>query len=160
MIASPMVSRSEEAFVADAISAIAGCLETAAHTSLEIDEFGHAVMFASVASGLPGIALALMHLGEITGRDHSAAIAAALAESMRIVSQYPLSISLFNGVGGVAWVMEQYRRRYGEGDVSSSLDDFDDILRTHLDTYRPWILDFDLMNGLVGHGVYALERLP
>jgi len=146
----------------DLLNALAAELEAAACEPLPPDADGSdALMYATLATGQPGIALGLMSLGDALGRDYTGAVRAAIAGSAGVVARFPLRLSLHNGVAGIAWVLEQYRRRQGDDpEVSDSLDAFDAVVVDHLEARQPWSADFDLMNGLVGFGVYALERLP
>ncbi len=75
---------------------------------------------------------------------------------------------LYSGFSGVAWTVEHLQKGPAEeeGDVAEvsadeedSNEDIDAALLDHL-RQTPWTLDYDLTNGLVGYGVYALERLP
>jgi class I lanthipeptide synthase len=148
-------------FAANASDALCATLVSAAYERFPPEgSYGTALMHGSLATGLPGIALALMFLGEANGKDFSEPIDAALRETTNIASRFPLPLSLFNGVAGIGWVLEHYRRRRDEPEMSQSLDSFDDVIWNHLRVYRPWTLEVDLINGLVGFGVYALERLP
>ena len=46
--------------------------------------------------------------------------------------------------------------RMDEEDLNEEIDA---VLRQHL-SQTPWRHEYDLVGGLVGYGVYALERLP
>jgi hypothetical protein len=75
-----------------------------------------------------------------------------------MVSSDPGSTSLYDGFTGAAWCFEHVQPT----DPTTSPDDdplaeIDDALVEIL-TAGPWRGDFDLINGLVGHAVYALER--
>jgi lantibiotic modifying enzyme len=67
--------------------------------------------------------------------------------------------SLFHGFAGVAWVAEHL----AAGEISAENEDpnaeIDAALLAIL-RRSPWRGEFDLLGGLVGWGVYALERLP
>ncbi|MFO0604950.1 MAG: lanthionine synthetase LanC family protein [Polyangiales bacterium] len=66
-------------------------------------------------------------------------------------SDVELSTDLHRGVAGLAWVIE----RVGQGGDAN--DAVDEALLDAL-AQEPWPGDFDLMHGLAGTAVYALER--
>ncbi|HEY0513325.1 MAG TPA: lanthionine synthetase C family protein [Thermoanaerobaculia bacterium] len=69
--------------------------------------------------------------------------------------------SLFGGFTGISWAVEHLLAAEEDGDAGEEdlNADIDAALLDHLRT-TPWVLDYDLIGGLVGYGVYALERLP
>jgi class I lanthipeptide synthase len=77
----------------------------------------------------------------------------------QIAAQPPPAASLFHGFAGVAWVVEHL----AAGELAAAEEDpnaeIDAALLTLLER-GPWRGEFDLLGGLVGWGVYALERLP
>jgi len=67
--------------------------------------------------------------------------------------------SLFSGFAGVAWAMAHLQGRFFAPDSGDSTEAVDEALVGFV--RRPgWRNDYDLISGLVGIGVYALERLP
>lgn len=75
--------------------------------------------------------------------------------------------NLYTGFAGLAWVVEHLTAGEGGGrevevesgdgeDLNSSVDTALGIVLRH----TPWNDEFDLLGGLVGYGVYALERGP
>jgi len=67
--------------------------------------------------------------------------------------------SLYPGFVGIAWVrLHVERHLYGESDIDS-FQEIDEALIELLEL-SPWTRDFDLVSGLVGIGVYLLERDP
>jgi lantibiotic modifying enzyme len=69
--------------------------------------------------------------------------------------------SLFSGFTGISWAVEHLQggpAEDGEDDEDPNAD-IDEALLALL-SKRPWPHDYDLVSGLVGYGVYALERLP
>jgi hypothetical protein len=78
---------------------------------------------------------------------------------MQAVSEVEAPASLYSGLTGVAWVAAHLRERFSGLDIGSSLDEIDEVLLEHLDR-SPWPDSYDLIDGLVGFGVYALERVP
>jgi class I lanthipeptide synthase len=70
-----------------------------------------------------------------------------------------LNPSLYSGLAGLGWATEHLQDYFGETDVDGICDEVDESLAELL-TQSPWTGDYDLIAGLVGYGVYALERLP
>lgn len=79
------------------------------------------------------------------------------------LSRQPANPILYDGFFGVGWVAEHLEGRAFEPEEGDAEDggvnaDLDDLL---LAVLAPgWAGDYDLIRGLVGLGVYALERLP
>jgi hypothetical protein len=70
--------------------------------------------------------------------------------------------SLYSGFPGLAWVVEHLKGWLIDGEDEDGEDPGEEIavsLRDHLGM-SPWRGDHDLISGLAGLGVYALERLP
>ena len=83
----------------------------------------------------------------------------ALTRAIVTLSRQSMGPSLFVGFTGVAWVNELLT-----GDPSATRQDdanapIDEALETYLDR-SPWTDPYDLVEGLVGIGVYGLERMP
>jgi lantibiotic biosynthesis protein len=80
-----------------------------------------------------------------------------LERAIDAVASSTQSPGFYAGFTGVAWVAEHLSGGLAEGeDPNQNIDAaLVDCLRR-----KPWVYDFDLTNGLVGYGVYALERLP
>lgn len=66
--------------------------------------------------------------------------------------------SLYGGFSGVAWTLEHLRGRIFEEEGGE--DPGEEVAAALLEYlgHTPWRLDYDLISGLVGFGVYALER--
>lgn len=117
----------------------------------------------ALSNGRAGQALFWAYLA-LAREDERAADAAmeCLGEAVEDLPGAPLYPSLYSGYVGTAWVTEHLRQRLGADDEDEEGDpnqEIDEVLLTALD--RPlWTGDFDLISGLVGFGVYALERLP
>jgi lantibiotic modifying enzyme len=68
--------------------------------------------------------------------------------------------SLYSGFSGVAWTLEHLRGRLFEDEGGDDPgEEVATALADHL-LLTPWRGQYDLISGLVGYGVYALERLP
>src|SRR5262249_16952182 len=81
-----------------------------------------------------------------------------LEKAMDSVAEEPMNPSLFSGFTGVAWLAAHLRKHLLElsDDTTEAIDDaLHNFLRP-----SPWKGEFDLINGLVGFGAYAVERLP
>jgi lantibiotic modifying enzyme len=109
---------------------------------------------ASLANGHAGQAVFFSYLDALRpGRGHAAQAAALLDLATTAVAETPMEPSLYEGFTGVAWALEHLAPR-GE-DVSADLD----AALLELLGHSPWSSAYDLVEGLVGLGVYALERL-
>lgn len=84
------------------------------------------------------------------------------------LGRQPANPILYDGFFGVGWVAEHLKGRVYEpaddgddgddGDANDANDELDELL---LAVLAPgWAGDYDLIRGLAGLGVYALERLP
>lgn len=112
----------------------------------------------TLARGAAGAALALAYLDEATGGEFGEAAQQALANAAAGVAALPLRSGLMQGFTGVAWVVAHLagRRRDAGPGLTAPVDD---ALAAALER-GPWRGHDDLVSGLAGIGVYALERLP
>lgn len=154
----PILEGEDAVRAADAITAVAEAIGEAplpsryAVPGLGSGEAGVALFFEYLDRARPGAGY-----GEIARRRLERAIDALAAD--------PLIPSLYSGFTGVAWAVEHLQEGAdveGEEDAAEEEDSNEDIDAALLDHLRqtPWELDYDLTSGLVGYGVYALERLP
>jgi hypothetical protein len=107
---------------------------------------------ADLAGGAAGMAVCAAYFEDDATQPLWEASADALAHTV-------LSPSLFSGITGIGWVTAHLRDRlYGAGDEDpcEAVDELVLDRVSHPGFGRP----FDLYDGLVGFGVYALERLP
>jgi lantibiotic modifying enzyme len=91
--------------------------------------------------------------------DHKKAAFRYLREAGDAVESVVMGPSLYGGFSGVAWATTHLQRRLFRPDEEISTEAIDEALRDHVNRSR-WRGDYDLIVGLVGFGVYALERLP
>lgn len=125
----------------------------------------------SLAGGQAGLALffAYCHLAE-PRRGHDEVALRCLERAMEGVGAEPSSAGLYSGFPGVAWVLEHLRKNLldeeggdpAEEDPAAEEDPGEEVaqvLRQHLAS-SPWRSIYDLIGGLAGFGVYALERRP
>jgi lantibiotic biosynthesis protein len=114
----------------------------------------------SLAGGLAGLALVHAALdAAFPGVGHGVRAQRALGRAIDLLATATLSPSLYSGFSGVAWVAELL-----SGDPNAQPEDdpnaeIDAALETYL-AQSPWTRPYDLIEGLVGIGVYALERMP
>jgi lantibiotic modifying enzyme len=113
----------------------------------------------SLAGGTAGLALLHGYLAQTEhSQDHAARAGRCLQDAIATVADRPVEASLYSGLTGVGWVMAHLQGPLS-GPGEDDLAQIDDVLLDHLER-SPWADDYDLINGLVGFGVYALERLP
>lgn len=114
----------------------------------------------SLAGGTAGLAVLYGYLA--LGADQPAHADAAhhlLQSSLAAVTENPTTASLYSGLVGIGWALEHLRRQLPKLEGEDDLAEIDEVL-LHLLGQSPWTGPYDLIDGLVGFGVYALERLP
>ncbi len=124
--------------------------ETAWKASLAAGDAGYALLYAYLALD--------RNAGGVDFEDHAETTLALLDRSSEAVAAVPMSDSLFTGFTGIAWVTEHLEGRLFESEEESNLG-VDEALLDAL-SQSPWPGEYDLINGLVGLGIYALEGLP
>src|SRR5260370_27054381 len=111
---------------------------------------------------------AMLHayLGVARSSDASQEVARQLLEvAIDAVGDTQMTPALYGGFTGVAWVVEHLSQPYeaaaeGGGDQDSDPNaGIDEALHDYL-SGEGWTTTYDLISGLVGIGIYALERLP
>jgi hypothetical protein len=188
LLTGPLAERARQAI--DEIAAVlAPAATTAAAAAAESPPAATAADLLpgpSLAGGAAGAALFFAYRSRSGVADGGAAdpvntedaeIAAAfLDQSTEALATTPLAPDLYGGFAGVAWTAEhlygpQFAEPHQEAPESSEtpetqedpgedpLAEIDEALIRYLD-HSPWTADYDLIRGLVGLGVYALERLP
>lgn len=139
-----------------AIRAIAEGIPPALDQSL--DEV-RAARQPSLAGGLAGIGVFYAYLAAATDDDRAADRAVEMMDrAAEILATSATPPELYSGFCGVAWCLEHL-----EGRLFESEDDgqqaIDEALLSYLDSPVAQA-EFDIIRGLAGFGVYALERLP
>jgi lantibiotic modifying enzyme len=118
---------------------------------------------AGLASGEAGVALLFDYLDRVRpGAGYGEIAAERLERAIDALASSAHNPSLFSGFTGVSWVVEHLQGGAAEAEDADGEDaneDVDAALLLHL-RQTPWAYDYDLIGGLVGYGVYALERLP
>jgi len=118
-----------------------------------------ATLDPSLASGLAGAALFLGHLSRRPGwASQMPRSLELLAMAVARIERAP-SASLFSGFSGIAWCVEHLRKGLIPFEEEDPNRDVDELIWHVLDA-ETWYGGYDLISGLVGLGVYALERLP
>src|SRR5262245_52417400 len=123
--------------------------------SLEVDRRGG----PSVAGGRAGTALLYAYLARaLPGRGYEQAAETEVDEAIAAVAATDLSPMLYGGFPGIGWMVEHLRECVPgiDGETNEGIDE---AILTLLQV-SPWERDYDLIMGLVGLGVYAVERLP
>jgi lantibiotic biosynthesis protein len=115
---------------------------------------------ASLAGGTAGLGVLYGYLSEVDPRSRYRERATRFLErAADAVASVTMSPALFGGFSGVAWAMRHLEGRVLDRNGGSSTAEVDRVLRAYVS--RPgWVGEYDLVSGLVGLGVYALERLP
>jgi hypothetical protein len=80
-----------------------------------------------------------------------------LERAIDLVATLPMAPALFGGFTGVAWTLTHVLGPDAAPDDPAY--EIDAALLTYTGR-SPWVREYDLIRGLVGYGVYALERLP
>lgn len=116
----------------------------------------------SLADGDAGLALFFAYLSEVDSDGDAAELACTfLDRSLSALESTTLPPGLFSGFTGVAWTLEHLNSRLflAEPEDESPNVQIDDALTRWLSQpVQPG--EFDLISGLVGFGIYALEALP
>jgi len=116
---------------------------------------------AALANGSAGLAILFDYLSEAQRGNREKQIARKfLDQAADAVATTRMSPSFFGGFTGVAWAVAHLERRcWPDRDGEDSNQLIDEALKLYL-SQKPWEEDYDLIRGLVGYGVYAVERLP
>ena len=112
-----------------------------------------------LANGSAGVSLFFSSLSAANPTDDGLSEKAMdlLESAAGTLASQTSSPSLYAGFTGIAWTLEHLQGRLftpGEEDPNTEIDE---ALGRHLDQ-RPWPGEYDLISGLVGHGLYALDR--
>lgn len=138
----------------DAIASI-----QAVSSALQTAEFARP-NHASLASGAAGVALFYTFLSEAQpDLDESSADLAFefISRSVQALTSEHQTPRFYGGFTGIAWALEHLQGRLLERDDDDPNASIDEAL-TVLVEQNHWRGDYELISGLVGYGVYALER--
>jgi hypothetical protein len=126
----------------------------------EFEAPGEPAPDATVASGASGVALAMAYLDDTGSCPGGRAKAAELFEfSAEVMASVRLKPALLDGFTGIGWVAGRVLPGASAAEEDDPLSDIDDELLAALSP-APWTSDYDLVSGLVGLGLFALDRLP
>lgn len=115
---------------------------------------------AALVDGAAGRAIFFAYLGDAwPGHGYDERAAVYLEHAIDELSRQQMSEALYVGFAGIAWTFEHLQGRFVEADEEDPNLSLDETLHTLLDKGQ-WDQEFDLIRGLAGLGVYALERLP
>jgi lantibiotic modifying enzyme len=125
---------------------------------------------AGIAAGAAGKALFFTYLaldresGTAAGAaggmaDPSETALTLLDQASEALAEVPMGEGLFTGFPGIAWANDHLRGRLYESEGDDANREIDEALIELLSHPRPRA-EYDLINGLVGIGAYALEGLP
>lgn len=145
------------------VQAIAEALTAAPHETLPAGlaaDIHGAAAATSLSSGSAGIALFFAYLAQADTADQTQQQALHwLEQAMEGVAAAPMGPALHGGFTGIGWTVAHLAGRAFEAEEDDPNGLFDDFLCDYV-AHTPWTGDYDLISGLVGIGVYALERLP
>ncbi|MCY4109865.1 MAG: hypothetical protein OXG11_12665 [Chloroflexi bacterium] len=103
------------------------------------------------------LALLYAYLGDLSDlEDHKPVVVSLLHRAISLVARAPLPLHL-QGVLGVAWVCSHLEGASAQTDSHAAIDD---ALLHELRSNPARLERYELLNGLVGVGLYLLERLP
>jgi len=111
----------------------------------------------SLAGGNAGLALLCGYLA-LTGYDDEENAVHFLEKAIQAVSTDQVGPTFYGGFAGIAWVAEHLQKQLQQLDEDAN-EEIDEVLKGFLQQ-SSWADDYDLISGLVGYGVYALDRLP
>jgi lantibiotic modifying enzyme len=112
---------------------------------------------ASLSGGTAGLAIFCAYLSRV-GLDTDENAVQFLEQALRSISTTPMDPSFYGGFTGIAWAAAQLEEQLLDSDEDPT-EAIDEALIDYL-SRSPWMDDYDLIGGLIGIGVYALERLP
>jgi lantibiotic modifying enzyme len=115
----------------------------------------------SLAGGDAGEAYFFTYLDQVRpGQGFDDLAMALLERSIESTGTLQAPPGLYSGFSGVAWTLEHLRGRLFDDDGEE--DPGEEVVAALIDHVglSPWRGHYDLISGLVGFAVYALERLP
>lgn len=113
---------------------------------------------ADLGGGLAGCALFFHYADQVfPGRDFGEDRDTLIHRMAGAVESTQLTTNLVAGLAGIAWVLAHLQRSTCAAACEYELDELDEVIR-RLVAHSPWTARYDLVSGLVGYAVYALER--
>ncbi|HEV2755109.1 MAG TPA: lanthionine synthetase C family protein [Actinomycetota bacterium] len=111
---------------------------------------------ASLSRGWTGTAVTMHYLDRaFPDAGFGEVRAAALDRAAEAVAAQPMNVGLMQGFPGVAWAIEHLGENTGAEDGNAAIDD----ALLAMSGAAAWNGLYDLVSGLVGVGLYALERV-
>ncbi len=112
-----------------------------------------------LSGGTAGTALYLGYLSKLSGREALQKRAMdMLSRAVERVDRTP-GAQFYSGYSGIAWAIEHLQQEvFKDTEEEDANEGVDEVLQDLL-APSPWRDGYDLISGLVGYGVYALERL-
>lgn len=128
-----------------------------------VEHGGEKAWNPALTEGMGGIAVFFSYLALAREDEEIADHAVQFYEKMvEATPGFPFLPGLYSGIAGVGWTVEHLAGRLFTPEEGEDEDDSNQALdETLLESLgKPWTGDYDLVLGLVGRGLYALERLP
>jgi lantibiotic modifying enzyme len=114
----------------------------------------------SLADGYAGWAILCAALAQSDhGNRHLRIAQACIERAVAETQKNPSAAGLYGGLTGLGWAIAHLCHSLPDLDRGEILDEIDEVLLGYLEE-TPWTGEYDLISGLVGLAVYALERLP
>lgn len=155
-ILSGTVARRAEA----AVESIAASLLTPDIEAGELPPVLRPIAEATLPNGAAGRALFFGHLSRRADRDDNTRLAERfLDRAMGVVARVPMRPALLGGFGGIGWVAEHLGKFCLEREGDDPLASLDGAIGRRL-RHPMAPLDYDLVSGIAGFGIIALERFP
>ena len=120
------------------------------------DPGGNTPQAASLADGHAGLAVFQAHVARAIGSDSTERLSHHLDVADDALAEAEMPPTLFEGFTGIGWADAHIERLIADEDAD--LDEIDAIVLQQLS--EGWDGNYELVNGVTGLGVYALERLP
>jgi lantibiotic modifying enzyme len=116
--------------------------------------------FFSLAQGLAGQALFFAYLDRaLPGQGHDDFALDLLEQAVESLAVPNVRAGLYSGFVGVGWTAEHLQGWLLDPEDPDPAEEIAAALRQHLEV-SPWQRHFDLIGGLVGFGLFGLERYP
>jgi hypothetical protein len=113
----------------------------------------------TLSAGTAGFAVLHAYMARAFGESKRPAFAIrCLRHALATMRSRPAQAALYDGATGVGWAIAHLEGLLPGLDGEENVTEIDEILLDHLD-HSPWQGTYELIEGLVGFGVYALERL-
>jgi hypothetical protein len=115
----------------------------------------------ALADGPAGMALFYHYLDQARpGRGYDEMALEHLEAAITATAEMVASPGLYGGFSGVAWALEHLTGRLLEAPAAGEEDPGEEVAKALGDylSHTPWLDEYDLIGGLVGFGVWAIER--